>query len=222
MPSPLTLDDSNEQVQSPVSGRQRFSHLAAYLAALLWALQAVIWLAAPKVQEASAPFAITKPLLFVVFWLSIAGAVAFSLATAAEIPSVIRGLGSRMSQWAKIIATIGLCLAMAASIAVVVAIVPSVQVVALGLVTNLLNGALLLLAVSVSLSTFLSWRVNRAPRSTGIRVTAVAVATIAMIAAILASGSHTVIGLYVAVAVAVLNGIVWFFWARAAAVGRRR
>jgi hypothetical protein len=48
------------------------------------------------------------------------------------------------------------------------------------------------------------------------------VAAIAMIATILASGSHTVIGLYVAVAVAVFNGIAWFLWAGTAASGRRR
>ena len=222
MSSPPTLDASNHQGQLPISGRHRFSRISAYLAAPLWALQAVIWLAAPKVQEAAAPFAITKPLLFVLFWLSIAGAVAFSAASAVDIPRVVQGLGSRVSRWAKIGATTGLCLATAASLSILAAVVPSVQGVALGLMTNLLNGALLILAVSVSLSAFLSWRVNLAPRSTSIRVTAVAVATIAMIAAILASGSHTMIGLYVAVAVAALNGIVWFLWARTAGIGRRR
>jgi hypothetical protein len=222
MSSPPTLDASNEQAQSPISGRHRFSRISPYLAAPLWALQAVIWLAAPKVQEAAAPFAITKPLLFVLFWLSIAGAVAFSAASAADIPRIIQGLDSRVSRWAKFLATTGLCLATAASLSILAAVVPSVQVVALGLMTNLLNGALLILAFSVSLSAFLSWRVNLAPRSTSVRVTAVAVATIAIIAAILASGSHTVIGLYVAVAVAAFNGIVWFLWARAAGIGRRR
>ena len=222
MSSPPTLDASNEQAQFPISGRPGFSRLAAYLAAPLWALQAAIWLAAPKVQEASAPFAITNPLLFVLFWLSIAGAVAFSAVSAAEIPPVVQGLDSRVSRWARFLATTGLWLATAASLSIVVAVVPSVQVVALGLMTNLLNGALLMLAVSVSLSAFLSWRVNLAPRSTSIRVTAVAVATIAMIAAILASGTHTMIGLYVAVAVAALNGIAWFLWAGAAGLGRRR
>ena len=107
MSSPPTVDASNEQGQLPVSGRHRFSRLAAYLAAPLWALQAVIWLAAPKVQEAAAPFTITRPLLFVLFWLSIAGAVAFSAASAAEIPRVIQGFGSRVSRWAKVLATIG-------------------------------------------------------------------------------------------------------------------
>jgi hypothetical protein len=216
MSSLPTLDASNHQAQSPTAQRRRFSHVAAYLAAPLWALQAAIWLAAPKVQEATAPFAITKPLLFVLFWLSIAGAVAFSAAGAADMPRVIQGLGSRVSRWARVLATIALCLATAASIAIVAAVFPSLQVVAVGLMTNLLNGALLILALSVSLSAFLSWRVNRATRTTSILVTAVAVATIAMIAAILASGSHSVIGLYVATAAAVSNGIVWFLWARAA------
>jgi hypothetical protein len=211
----------NDRSASRTTQRRPFAPVAAYVAAPLWALQAVIWLAAPKVQEAAAPFAITRPLLFVLFWLSIAGAVAFSAASAADIPR-IQGLSSAVSRWAKVLATIALCLAAAASLAVVAAVLPSVQVVALGLMTNLLNGALLILAVSVSLSAFLSWRVNSVPRSTSIRVTAVAAATIAMIAAILASGTHTMIGLYVAVAVAVFSGIAWFLWARTAGIGRRR
>ncbi len=44
---------------------------------------------------------------------------------------------------------------------------------------------------------------------------ALAVVTIAMIVAILASGSQSMIGLSFAVVVAVLNGIIWFGWARA-------
>jgi len=215
--SPLaTLDASNDRPQSRVAERRRrFGHVAAYLAAPLWALQAAIWLAAPKVQEAAAPFAITKPLLFVLFWLSIAGAVAFSAACAVDAPRIIHVLDSRVSRWAKGLATVALCLATGATIAIVAAVFPSLQGMAIGLMTNLLNGALLILALSVSLSTFLSWRVNRAPRSTSILITAVAAATIAMIAAIFASGSHSMIGLYVAAAVAVFNGIVWFIWARA-------
>jgi len=217
-----TVDASNDRSQSRASERSWFGHVAAYLAAPLWALQAVIWLAAPKVQEATAPFAITKPLLFVLFWLSIAGAVAFSAAGARQIPRIIQGVGSRVSRWAKVLATIALCLASGATVSVVAAVVRGIQGLAIGLMTNLLNGALLVLALSVSLSALLAWRVDRAPRSTSILVTALAVATIAMIAAILASGSQSVIGLYVAVAVAVINGIVWFVWARASATGRRR
>ena len=36
-----------------------------------------------------------------------------------------------------------------------------------------------------------------------------------MIVAIFASGAHSMVGLYFAVAVAALNGIVWFLWGRA-------
>lgn len=54
-----------------------------------------------------------------------------------------------------------------------------------------MNGAVLILALSVRLSALLSWRVDRTAQSTSIRVTAVAVATMTMIAAIPAGGSHT-------------------------------
>lgn len=222
MSSSPALDAPNEQAQSLTTVRPRIGHVAAYLAAPLWALQAVIWLFAPKVQEATAPFAITRPLLFVLFWLSIAGAVAFSAVGAAGIPGSINGRGSRLSRWAKVLAMIALCLAAAASICIVAAVSPSIQGVALGLMTNLLNAALLILALSVCLSALLSWRVNRGQRSTDIRVTALAVATVAMIAAILASGSHTEIGLYAAVVVAIFNGVVWFVWARVPATSRHR
>jgi hypothetical protein len=217
-----TLDAAEDRSQARTHDRHRSGRVAAYLAAPLWALQATIWLTAPKVQETTAPFAITKPLLFVLFWLSIAGAIAFSAIAAAEIPRAIQGLSSRVSRWARVLATIALTLASAATIAIVVAVIPSIQAPAVSLMTNLLNGALLILALSVSLSAFVAWRVNRGPRSTSILVTALAVATIAMIAAILASGSQSVIGLYAAVAVAAGSAVVWFVWARASATGRRR
>ena len=222
MSSPATLDAPHDRSRSRTTEGRRFGHAAAYLAAPLWALQAVIWLAAPKVQEAAAPYAITRPLLFVLFWWSIAGAIAFSAAAAAEMPRIVQGLRSRVSRWAKVVARIAMFLAAAAAIAIAAAVFPPVQGAALGLMTNLLNAGLLALALSVSLSAFCSWRANRAPRSTSTLVTVVAVATIALIVAILASGSDSVIALYAAVAVAAGNGIAWFAWARASAVDRRR
>ena len=222
MSSSITLDAPHDRSRSRTTGRRRFGPAAAYLAAPLWALQAVIWLDAPKVQEAAAPYAITRPLLFVLFWWSIAGAIAFSAAAAAEMPKVVQGLGSRVSRWARVLAAIALLLAAAAVIAIAAAVFPPVQGAALGVMTNLLNAGLVALALSVCLSAFCSWRADRAPRSTSTLVTAVAVVTIALIAAILASGSDSVIALYAAVAVAVGNGIAWFAWARASAVDRRR
>ncbi len=75
MSSSPALAASNHRSESHTAPHREFAEGAAYLAAPLWALQAVIWPAAPKVQEAATPFAITKPLHFVLFWLSIAGAV---------------------------------------------------------------------------------------------------------------------------------------------------
>jgi hypothetical protein len=222
MSSPATLDASRDRSRSRTTARRRFGHAAAYLAAPLWALQAVIWLVAPKVQEAAEPYAITKPLLFVLFWWSIAGAIAFSAAAAAEMPRIVQGLSSRVARWARVFAMIALFLAATAVIAIAAAVFPPVQGAALGVMTNVLNAALLALGLSVSLSAVCSWRANRAPRSTSTLVTAVAVVTIALIAAILASGSDSVIALYGAVAVAAGNGIAWFAWARASAVDPRR
>jgi membrane-associated HD superfamily phosphohydrolase len=222
MSSPLTLHASEDRSKSQTTERRRIGRLAAYLAAPLWALQIVIWIAAPKVQEQSVPFRITNPLLFELFWLSIAGAVAFSAASAAEIPRTIQGLSSGVSRWARVLATIALCLASAATISIAVALIPVVQGVAISLMTNLLNGALVILALSLSLSAVVSWRVNRAARSTSILTTALASATIAMIVAIFANGAHSMVGLYFAVAVAALNGVVWVLWGRASSAALRR
>jgi membrane-associated HD superfamily phosphohydrolase len=218
MSPPVTHDASKHRSELRTADRRRVGRLAAYLAAPLWALQMVIWIAAPKVQETTAPFTITNPLLFALFWLSIAGAVAFSSASAADVPRTIQGLNSRAGRWARALATIALCLASAATISIVVALIPAVQGAAISIMTNLLNGALVILALSLSLSAFVSWRVNRAARSTNILPTALAAATIAMIVAIFASGAHSMVGLYFAVAVAALNGIVWFLWGRAPSV----
>ena len=67
------------------SASRRLGQIAAYLAAPLWTLQAPIWMAAPKVQEQTVPYRFTNPVLFELFWLSIAGAVAFSAAAARPI-----------------------------------------------------------------------------------------------------------------------------------------
>lgn len=214
MISPAALDSRTARSLPGRAQRRGFGPLSAYLAAPLWALQAAIWLAAPKVQEATAPFTITKPLLFALFWLSIAGAVAFSAACAAEAPRTIDVLSSRGSWWAKVLGMVALWLAGAATIAILAALVPALQGLALGFMTNLLNGALLVLALSLSVSAFISWRVARVPRSTSILVSAAAVATVAMITAILTSGSSSVLGLYAAVAVAALNAGVWLIWGR--------
>jgi membrane-associated HD superfamily phosphohydrolase len=222
MSPPVTLDASNDRFKLRAAERGRVGRLAAYLAAPLWALQMAIWIAAPKVQETTAPFTITNPLLFALFWSSIAGAVAFSAASAADVSRITQGINSRVSWWARALATISLGLASAATISIGMALIPAVQGVAISIMTNTLNGGLVILALSLSFSAFVSWRANRASRSSRILSTALALATIAMIVAIFASGAHSMAGLYFAVAVAALNGIVWSLWGRASAVDGRR
>ena len=90
MSPPGALDASKDRSELQTADRRRVGRVAAYLAAPLWALQMVIWIVAPKVQETTAPFTITNPLLFALFWLSIAGAVAFSSASAADVPRTIQ------------------------------------------------------------------------------------------------------------------------------------
>ena len=184
----------------------------AYLAAPLWAFQAVIWIAASKVQEQSAPYTITNPVLFAWFWLSIAGAVAFSAAAASRIPAHMGAPGSGVRSAAVLLAVLAAALAAAAVVSIVVALFPAAQPLALALALNLLNAATVILAASLVLSAVVSWRARRsASRSVAFPV-ALAAATVAMISAILASGTESVVGLYFAVAVAVLNGVAWWWW----------
>ena len=211
--SPASTDDH----RTPAATKIRPSLNAAYLAAPLWALQAVIWIAAPKVQEQSAPYTITNPVLFALFWLSIAGAVAFSAAAASRIPAHMGAPGSRMRSAAVVLAVLAAALAAAATVSIAVALIPAAQPLALTLMTNLLNAATVILAASLILSVVVSWRARHsAGPSVGFPV-ALAAATVAMIIAILASGTQSVVGLYFAVAVAILNGVAWWWWGKSTA-----
>ncbi len=193
----------------------------AYLAAPLWALQAVIWIAAPKVQEQSAPYTITNPVLFALFWLSIAGAVAFSAAAAIRLPAQLGVPKSRLRSTAVVLAVLAGALAAAATLAIAVALIPAVQAPALGLMTNLLNAATVVLAASLIFAVVVSWRARHSITRSVALPAALALATVAMITAILASGTQSAIGLYFAVAVAVLNGVAWAWWGRSVAVSSK-
>ena len=158
--SPVSTDDH----RTPAAAKVRPSLNAAYLAAPLWALQAVIWIAAPKVQEQSAPYTITNPVLFALFWLSIAGAVAFSAAAAIRIPAHMGAPGSRMRSAAVVLAVLAAALAAAATVSISVALIPAAQPLALTLMTNLLNAATVILAASLILSAVVSWRARHSAR----------------------------------------------------------
>jgi hypothetical protein len=200
------------------SGSRRFGQIAAYLAAPLWALQGVIWIAAPKVQEQTVPYRITNPILFELFWLSIAGAVAFSAAAARLITRQVGAPVSRLTRTAAAAAILGLALAAAAVVCIALAPIAALQPLAITAMTNLLNGAVVILAGSLTLSAVACWPIRRSAGNIAALPAALAAVTIAMIVAILASGNQSKIGLYFAVVVALLNGIIWFGWGRA--IGR--
>ena len=197
------------------SASRRLGQIAAYLAAPLWALQAPIWMAAPKVQEQTAPYRITNPVLFELFWLSIAGAVAFSAAAARPITRQVGVPVSRLSRTSAAVAVLALALATAATVCIALAPIPALQAVAITAMTNLLNGAAVSLAVSLTLSAIACWQIRRRAGRVAAFPAALAVVTIAMIVAILASSSQSMISLSFAVVVAVLNGLIWFGWAKA-------
>jgi hypothetical protein len=197
------------------SASRRLGQIAAYLAAPLWALQAPIWMAAPKVQEQTVPYRITNPVLFELFWLSIAGAVAFSAAAARPITRQVGVPVSRLSRTSAAVAVLALALATAATVCIALAPIPALQPVAITVMTNLLNGAAVSLAVSLTLSAIACWQIRGTAGRVAAFPAALAVVTIAMIVAILASSSQSMISLSFAVVVAVLNGIIWFGWARA-------
>jgi hypothetical protein len=202
----------------------RIGQVAPYLAAPLWALQAVVWIAAPKVQEPFMPYRITHPVLFELFWLSIAGAVAFSAGAARLITTQIGAPVSRLSRMAAALAVVALGLATTATVCIVLAPIPVLQPAAITLMTNFLNGAAVILAASLTLSAVACWRTRGTVGRVVIFPIALAVLTVAMIGAILASGSQSMVGLVFAAVVAVLSGVGWFGWGKAVggSLGRSR
>ncbi len=208
--------------RTPGARPSRLGDVAAYAAAPLWALQSVIWVAAPKVQEQSAPFHITNAVMFVLVWSSIAGAVALSAAAAARMPHKVNAPPSRATRGATVLAASSLTMATIGTICVLLAPLPGVQELAISAMTNMLNGAAVLLAASLCLSAFICSTLEGVSCGTKTCAISLAVGTIAIIVAIVASGTQSVVGLYFGVAVAALNGVAWFRWAsRPRAAGRR-
>ena len=200
----------------------RLGDVAAYAAAPLWALQSVIWVGAPKVQEQTAPFRVTNAVMFVLVWSSMAGAVALSAAAAARIPHKVNAPRSRASRSATVLGVSSMTMATIATICILLAPLHATQALAISAMSNMLNGAAVLLAASLSLSAFICSRLQSVPSTTRARATCLAAGTIAIIVAIVASGSQSVVGLYFAVFVAALNGVAWFAWARHFSTARGR
>ena len=205
------------------TGLSRLGDVAAYGAAPLWALQSLIWVVAPKVQEQSAPFHITNAVMFVLVWSSIAGAVALSAAAAARMPHTVKAPPSRASRGATVLAGSSLTMATIGLACILLAPLPWAQEVAIAAMTNMLNGAAVLLAASLCISAFICTRLESLPFGTKACATSLAAGTIAIIVAIVASGTQSVVGLYFGVSVAAFNAVAWFLWAKMPwTAGRRR
>jgi FtsH-binding integral membrane protein len=184
-----------------------FHRVAAYLAAPLWAMQAVIWIVAPKVQQQTPPYQITNAALFVLFWLSIAGAVAFSAAAAGAVPRLTGAKPSRLLRAGSVLNAVTLGLTALATIAIAVAPLAKIQALALTVITNALYAATFTLAATLTIYAITG---RRAEGSMTRLPSALAALTILTIVAILASSTASSVGLYFAVVIVVTDGIAWF------------
>jgi hypothetical protein len=191
------------------------SRWAAFAATPLWAGQAIIWCFAPKVQEQVAPFRITRPVLFVLFWLTIAAALWFSAAATTAIPHRLalgRGRLVRVGGW---LAVTGLTCASLAIACILLAPFEKLQQASLTLMTTALFGGTVALAASLVLSAIASTRLDVATGPVGKLPAILAALTVATLLAIAASGASTIWSLVFAVLIVVLDGIAWATWGHA-------
>lgn len=82
-------------------------------------------------------------------------------------------------------------MATTATIRILRAPLPATQALAISAMSNMLNGAAVLLAASLSLSAFTAHNCKSVPSTTTARATSLAAGTIALIVAIVASGLST-------------------------------
>ena len=190
----------------------RISRIAAFIAAPLWAMQALIWIFAPKVQERAAPHAITNGPLFEMVWLSVAGAVALSALAARAIPVLASARPTRLVRVGNILLIATGWLAAVATVSIAIAPVSAVQQAALSVMTATLYGAALLLAVSLIVLAVASRSHGASETATEKLPSVLAVLATLTLLAILASGTSSNAGLYVAVLVVVLDGAAWLSW----------
>lgn len=194
---------------------------AAYLAAPLWAVQALVWTAGPKVQEQAPPYRITETALFELFWWSMAAAVASSAVAALAIPTHLRVRPTPAVRTAGVLARVAVAFAGIAALSAAVAPSRQLQPAALTVMTSALYTAIVLLAISLTLYAGTSWTSVREADTAVLLPPALAALTIATILAILASGTASTAALWSAVVVVVLDGAAWLAWGNVLASTRR-
>ncbi|WP_448613381.1 hypothetical protein [Modestobacter sp. URMC 112] len=194
---------------------------AAFLAAPLWAVQALIWTAGPKVQEQAPPYRITETALFELFWWSMAAAVASSAVAALAVPTHLRLRPTPVVRTAAVLARVAVASAGVAALSAAVAPVRQLQPAALTVMTGALYAAIVLLAVSLTLWAGPGWTSVGEADSAVLLPSALAALTVATIVAVLAGGTASTAGLWSAVLVVLLDGAAWLAWGNALASARR-
>jgi hypothetical protein len=197
------------------------SRTAAYLAAPLWAGQALVWTVGPKVQEQAAPYRISDTALFELFWLSIAAAVGASALAALAIPAHLGARPTRVVQAASALARVAVAFAGVAAVSIAVAPVPPLQPAALTVMTYALYAAIFALAAGLTLYAVAGWTSASRADTPVLLPSVLAALTIATSVAILASGTASRTALTFAVVVVVLDGAAWLVWGRALASTRQ-
>ena len=192
--------------------RPGLSRLAAYGAAPLWAAQALIWTTAPKVQEPSAPHAITNVLLFELVWLSVAGAVALSAIAALAIPAHGGIATPRLARTGSALLHITGWSTAVATLSIAAAPLPAAPPVLLAIMSVSLYGAALTLTAGLVLLATASRTARSVPVTTARATSALAFGTGLTLAAIVASGTSSIAGLYIAEAIVLLDATAWFRW----------
>jgi hypothetical protein len=208
-----TVNEEDSDMTTP--GGKVMSRCAAFAAAPLWAVQAIIWCFAPKVQEQAAPFRITRPALFLLFWLTIAAALWFSAAATTAIPHRLALSRGRLVRVGDCLAVTALTCTSLAIACIILAPFEKLQQASLTVMTATLFGGTVALAASLVLFAIACTRSDVATGPARKLPAVLAALTVATLLAIATSGASTIWGLVFAVLVVVLDGIAWLAWGRA-------
>ena len=193
----------------------RWAAVTAVLAGLLWAVQAVIWTVAPKVQADQAPQRIIDRPLFALFWLTIVVAVLCSAVTLFGLQRQQREEAGVLGRVSVALSGAAVAVAGVACVAILVAVAGTAEQSALGVLSLALNLSGVLLLVALTLAGIAALRARILPGWRSILPAVLAGLTFLILGAILASSSRALAGLVFADVVVMVAGATWclFGWA---------
>jgi hypothetical protein len=194
--------------------RTRRDAVMAVVAGLLWASQAVTWTFGPKVQAPDPPYLVINRPLFVLFWLTIAGAV---FCSAAAIGGVLGRLDrfSRLRVAGRAGATVTCIGSAGAGTAAVLAGIGVAEATCISVMSMTLNGAACALLITVALAAVEIARSHLLPSWEATLPATLAGLTFLTLVAIMASGSQAHAGLVFAVVIVTTTGAAWVLLGRA-------